>query len=141
MDATLPTRAGRLGVADVRVLERTHYPLTITIVLSEELSLRVGYDAQRFDGATIDRLLGHLRTRLEGLSAGLDRRLEELSMLTDAEQELLLRRWNGAAPETAAYENGASEPGQILSEVDRLSEAELDSLLGTLLLEPERDWS
>ncbi len=141
IDASLPARAGRLGVADVRVLERTHYPLTITIVPSEELSLRVGYDARRFDGATIDRLLGHLRTLLEGLAAGLDRRLEELSMLTVAEQELLLRQWNGVPPETAGYETGASEAGQILSEVDRLSDAELDSLLGTLLLEPERDWS
>ena len=113
IDASLPARAGRLGVADVRVLERTHYPLTLTVVPGEELSLRVGYDARRFDGATIDRLLGHLGTLLEGLAAGLDRRLEELSMLTAAEQELLLRQWNGVPPDTALHEAGDSEAGPI----------------------------
>ncbi len=141
IDAALPARAGRLGVTDLRFLEQSHYPLTLFVVPGGEMLLRVGYDARRFEEATIERLLGHLRTLLEGVATGLDRRLADLPMLTAAEQEQLLRQFNGVRPETALNEGGHVVAGRIASEVDRLSDAELDSLLGTLLLEPEGDWS
>jgi non-ribosomal peptide synthetase component F len=125
------------------VRERTNYPLTLTVVPGGELRIRAGYDARRFEAATIERLLGHLRTILEGMAAGLDRRLEALSMLTATEQEQLLRQWNSSRPRpaAAAREERDDDAGPPLIEVERLSEAELDSLLGTLLMEPEGDWS
>jgi non-ribosomal peptide synthase protein (TIGR01720 family) len=146
IDTSLPSRAGRLGVSDVRALERTSYPLALTVVPGAELSLRLDYDVGRFDPATIERVLGHLRTLLEGLGAGLGRRLEELAMLTAAEQDELVRLGHGTRLEPSALL--AEDASRLLTEVDRLSEQELDSLLGSLLLDsrevgnepyPERD--
>jgi non-ribosomal peptide synthetase component F len=141
LDAALAARAGRLGIGDVRAFEQTHYPLTLTVVPGDDLLLRVGYDPRRFDDAAIDRLLGHFATLLERLATGFDRRLEDLSMLTADEEQQLLRRWSESSAGRPDGDDATATPGEIEIEVERLSDAELDSLLSTLLLEPEGDRS
>jgi hypothetical protein len=128
IDAALPALAGRLGVEGVRVLERTNYPLALTVVPGAELLLKAGYDTRRFDAATIDRLLGHLQTLLEGFLPGLERRLIDLPLLSSSEQEQLLRGWNGSAPDIAVAS---------IEDLDGLSSAELDGLIESLLKECE----
>ncbi|MEO6807675.1 MAG: condensation domain-containing protein, partial [Isosphaeraceae bacterium] len=64
VDATLASRAGRLGVEAVRFLDQTNYPLNIMAVPGAQLFIKVGYDPRRFEADVIDRLLGHLRTLL-----------------------------------------------------------------------------
>ena len=53
------------------------------------------YAARLFDAASIERLLGHLRTLLETVLADQERRVEELDLLTEAERRQLLYEWNG----------------------------------------------
>jgi hypothetical protein len=133
LDATLFSRSGGLGVEPVRILEQTNYPLTLVALPGTELLLRLGYDAHRFDATAIRRLLGHLRTLLEGLGAGTDRRLEDLPMLTAVEHEQLVQLAEGSFDEASAI--AAEDAGRLLDEVDRFSDAELDSLLGSLLFD------
>jgi hypothetical protein len=122
VDATLSSRAGRLGVEAVQFFDQTNYPLDLTIVPGAELWLKVGYDADRFDADTIDRLLGHLGTLLGGIAADPDRCLADLPLLTGGEKEQLLRRWN----ETGAdLPQGGALP--LLGDIDRLPEEEVDS--------------
>jgi amino acid adenylation domain-containing protein len=61
----------------------------LTLMLAEENSGAAGaleYACDLFDAATVDRMLGHLRTLLEGAVEDPGRRLSELPLLTAAEQ-------------------------------------------------------
>ena len=42
--ASLQERADRLGIESARYLERTHYPLTVTVVPGTELVIKIGFD-------------------------------------------------------------------------------------------------
>ena len=66
---SLQERADRLGIESARYLERTHYPIAVTVVPGTEMEIRIGFDADRFDPGAIERVLGHLRTILEAMAA------------------------------------------------------------------------
>ncbi|HEY3861976.1 MAG TPA: amino acid adenylation domain-containing protein [Verrucomicrobiae bacterium] len=61
---------------------------------AEGTSLRLEYAADLFDGAAIQRMLGHLEVALNRLVTAPERPLSELSILTPAESDLLLVEWN-----------------------------------------------
>src|SRR5262249_40263023 len=52
---------------------------------ADELSCILEYDTDLFDDATISRMLGHLRTLLEGIVANPAQCVRELPLLTEAE--------------------------------------------------------
>ncbi|HMB02822.1 MAG TPA: condensation domain-containing protein, partial [Isosphaeraceae bacterium] len=131
LDASLSEQAGVLGFEEVRVLEQTNYPLTIMAIPGNELRLRVGYNARRFDEGAIDRLLGHLRNVLEAFAADADRRLADIPLMSRSEQDRVLRGWDDRAPERASARD--DDPDTILAELDRLSNPELDALIGRFL--------
>ena len=60
---------------------------------------RLVYNADLFDDATIERMLGHLQTLLRGVAADPDQRLSELPLLSEAERHRLLSEWNETATE------------------------------------------
>jgi amino acid adenylation domain-containing protein len=117
--ATLQERGKQLGIEAARFHERTHYPLAVTVVPGTELEIKISFDAHRFDPETIERMLGHLRTVLEAFAADPERRLADVPLMTQSEQEQVLGRWNGSHCE------------QLLRDVDidALSEQELDTLM------------
>lgn len=65
------------------------------------LRIRASYRTDLFEGATIDRLLGHYLTLLEGATANPDARLADLSILTSAERQQLLVTWTGTVSESS----------------------------------------
>ncbi|HEX6290122.1 MAG TPA: AMP-binding protein, partial [Herpetosiphonaceae bacterium] len=81
---------GNLSVRSTHSFERTNYPLNLVILPRDGLDLRAIYDAERFDAATITRLLGHLETVLQGMLADPARCLLEIPLLTEAERAELL---------------------------------------------------
>ena len=89
--------SGSLEIRHVRFMSSTHYPLTLLAVPGAKLDLRIGYQCDRFDTVTITRMLGHLRTLLEGMIASPLQRLVDLPMLTAAERHQLLVEWNNTA--------------------------------------------
>jgi amino acid adenylation domain-containing protein len=80
-----------------RFVSSTNYPLTMVAMPGPELMLRIEYLCHRFDTATITRMLGHLRTLLEGMATNLAQRLADLPMLTAAERHQLLVEWNNTS--------------------------------------------
>ncbi len=84
----------RLTLGDMVTLEKTNYPLTVIVEPGDTLGLRFSYRRQVFDDATIARMLGHLRTLLEGMLAAPQGQVGELPMLTEAERAQLLIAWN-----------------------------------------------
>ncbi len=116
----------------------TQFDLTLELTeTAQGLAGRVEYATDLFEAATIERLIGHFRTLLEGIIAQPDARLSELPLLTEAERRQLLVDWNDTAawfPRDKCihelFEAQAAATPQALAVVcgqDRLTYAELNA--------------
>ncbi len=61
---------------------------------SESISGRIIYNADLFDAATIERMVGHFQVLLEGIVANPEQPISGLPLLTEAETHQLLVEWN-----------------------------------------------
>jgi amino acid adenylation domain-containing protein len=116
---SLQERAKGVGVKDARFIERTHYPLAVTIVPGTELLIKISFDSTRFEPDAIERTLGHLRVMLEAMAVNPDQRLCDLPLLTRGEQQQLAGQW----------QLSLDEVGLDDVVLDQLTETELDSLM------------
>ena len=69
----------------------------LTLSMAEaagSLRATLEYNTDLFDHGTIERMIGHFQTLLEGIVANPDQRLSELPILTEAERHQLLVEWN-----------------------------------------------
>lgn len=94
LNSTLRSQGGRWENVEVQLLEQTNYPLTLLGYAEPELLLKIKYDRQRFDDATIGRLLGHIQILLESMIVNPWQCLGELPLLTAAERYQMLIEWN-----------------------------------------------
>jgi amino acid adenylation domain-containing protein len=81
----------------VRSFERTNYPLTIAALPGAELRLQALYTQDRFDAATVERLLAHLKHLLLDITADADKSLADVRLLDDDERRRILHTWNETA--------------------------------------------
>ena len=63
---------------------------------AEGIKLKMEYNADLFDAATVDRMLAHFRVLLEGAVARPDQPIGALTMLTEEERRRMLVGWNDA---------------------------------------------
>lgn len=95
------TLAESLTASPVR-LDNGTAKFDLTLYLSETEQGLTGswqYNADLFEPAAIQRLAGHFQTLLAGIAADAGQRLSCLPLLTDAEREQVLVRWNATASE------------------------------------------
>jgi amino acid adenylation domain-containing protein/non-ribosomal peptide synthase protein (TIGR01720 family) len=85
---------GSWAEREVRMVERTSYPLTITAVAGRQLNLRVLYERQRLSGGAVRRLLGHLQTILRSFAAAPERLVGQVGVLSEGERERAIVEWN-----------------------------------------------
>ncbi|HYP19482.1 MAG TPA: amino acid adenylation domain-containing protein, partial [Chloroflexia bacterium] len=90
VDKTLGGSSERLKIDDISAEETTNYALTLESSPGEEMRLAIGYDCQRFDEATIRRMLGHLGVLLGAMAADPLRPISRLPLMTDSERRQLL---------------------------------------------------
>ncbi len=124
----LTERLRRLGPAwqnrSFRFVRQSRVPLSIYGYLERRLALKVIFDPERFEDATMRRLLGHLQAVLEAMPAAAGRRLAELPLLTAAERHQLLVEWNdtagaaGASPVHRRFEEQARRAPQGVAAAD-----------------------
>ena len=76
--------------------------LALLLDTGERLRGVLEYNADRFDRATVRRMLEHLRILLEGVVADPDRRLSELPLMTPDERHRVVVEWNHTAVEFGA---------------------------------------
>ena len=86
-----------LQVTELETHETSDQPLTLQVAMGDTLTLKLVYDAERFDRAAVERMLAHCRILLEGMAAHPQARLKDLPLLTDAERHQLLVEWNETA--------------------------------------------
>jgi amino acid adenylation domain-containing protein len=94
MDRALQQWGANLEQGDIGFVIRTNYPLEVVAVPGPEFSLQMKYDCERFDDATIARMLGHFGILLESIVADPGQTLARLPLLTPAEEHQLLTEWN-----------------------------------------------
>jgi len=71
------------------------FDLTLyTTETPEGLEAVLEYSTDLFEAATVDRMLGHFQTLLEGIAANPDQKLSRLPLLTHLERNQLLMEWN-----------------------------------------------
>ncbi len=85
---------GGLTISNARAIERTNYPLSVSITVGAELAVKFIYDVDRFDHGPIRRMGGHLQTLLEQIVAAPGQRIADLWILTEAERQQMLVEWN-----------------------------------------------
>jgi amino acid adenylation domain-containing protein len=90
----LQSGTGDVAIYNAQIIERTNYPLTISVIPGDELVLKFMYDTGRFDTAAIGRLAGHFRTLLESMMDEPQQRLADLVLLTAVERQQILVEWN-----------------------------------------------
>jgi non-ribosomal peptide synthetase component F len=99
------------------------FDLTLTATEQPEgLSLTMEYSTELFEAATIDRMLDHFGVLLAAAVADPERRLGELPLMSDFEQEHLLR-WSDSAEPLLQFES---------ANLECFTEQELDSLISVL---------
>ena len=77
------------AITDFSSHESTHYPLTVQAQPGQQLRLRVEYDADVFDSASIDALIERLRRVLVAVTAEPTRRLSAIDLLDAGEHARL----------------------------------------------------
>ena len=108
-DAAAPPAFGGLET-EALDLEPASAQVDLSLYLrrrSGTLEGRLEYNSDIFDRETVARWAGHLSTLLEAATAHPERRLSDLPLMTEAERQALLTRWN--ATERAVPERGVHE--------------------------------
>jgi amino acid adenylation domain-containing protein len=117
----LPNLSG-ISFARVDIDSKTS-KFDLTLSLRERDGKLIGfleYSTDLFDGSTIERMIGHLQTLLEGIVAAPDRPISTLPLLTEAERDQLLVEWNHTAAE---YPKDCSVHDLFEAQVNRMPEA------------------
>jgi amino acid adenylation domain-containing protein len=137
VDAGVHEQTGStLQIGDVNTFAKSHFPLVVLAVPGADLFLQLTYDAGRFEGADILRVLRSLQRLLVAMSTSPEQRLGELEMLTDAERQQMLVEWNATTNDsdqpccvTAMFETQVERAGDaiaMISEEGHLSHAALN---------------
>ncbi|MCM3338072.1 non-ribosomal peptide synthase/polyketide synthase [Paenibacillus sp. MER TA 81-3] len=93
-DPSLASSVSTLTVDSVHAVEQTSFPLTVTVLPGAELGIKISFDASRYAGNAIKRLLDHLYHMLVHIVRDAEKPLAELSMLTAEEAQQMLVSWN-----------------------------------------------
>ncbi|MFJ7903270.1 non-ribosomal peptide synthase/polyketide synthase [Streptomyces sp. NPDC096198] len=99
VDDTLAAAHG-LTLSGLDGIETTNYPLSLVAYPGTELTLRLGYDPELFDAATVDRAAEYLIALLDGMAADTGRPPARIPLLTAARRDQVLHEWNDTATGT-----------------------------------------
>jgi amino acid adenylation domain-containing protein len=77
-----------------QVSDSTNYPLMAMAIPGASLELRIVYDSRWYNAAAAGRILSHFQSLLEGMVAGADKPVGDLSPLTTTHRHHLFEEWN-----------------------------------------------
>ena len=100
LDTALRAQGGEWANRHFEYIGQTNFPLTLIVYADREMILRLEHDPKHLDSAGAERVLGHLRTLLEGIGADATRVDLSGTILTQAEASELL-----APPRAASHVN------------------------------------
>ena len=138
VDITALGEVNGLAITEFSNREYNHYPLTVAALPGHELGLRVEYDTDVFDAATIEALVQRLERVLEAMIIDPERALSSIDLLDESEHARLDVWGNRAVvnqPELAA----ASIPAVFVGQVARIPQAAALTFQGSSMTYRELD--
>ena len=121
-----------LAITEFTSREYNHYPLTVQAMPGHELGLRVEFDTDVFDAASIEALIERLQRVLVAMTADPTRRLSSIDLL-DAGEHARLDEIGNRAVLTRPAPRAVSIPELFAAQVARTPEAVALSLRGPLV--------
>ncbi len=94
VDASIRQQQLSIHISDIRSYEKTNYPITVVSAPGDPLVIKITYDIERFNQATIERMLGHLERIVSQMVRDSRVLIREISILTPEERTQLLETWN-----------------------------------------------
>ncbi|WP_156623196.1 non-ribosomal peptide synthetase, partial [Mycobacterium sp. 1164966.3] len=122
VDTAALSGADELTITEVTGREATHYRLTVQAQPGTELGLRVEYDTEVFDTATIDALIARLQRVSVAMATEPARPLSSIDLL-DEPEHARLRGWGNQAVLTQPAPTPVSIPDLFTAQVTRTPEA------------------
>ncbi|WP_045385733.1 condensation domain-containing protein, partial [Mycobacterium kyorinense] len=89
VDGAALTGDHQVAVTEITVRESTHYPLTLVAMPGHQLGLRIEYDTDLFDAASIKALSRRLETVLVTMTTNPTRQLSSIDLLDEPEHARL----------------------------------------------------
>ena len=111
--------SGGLRLADVSVLDATHYPVGLMAVPGERLKLRLEYRPDLFERTGMEVMAARLLRLLEAAIAEPERAIGSLDILAPDERHTILHGWN----DTARAVPSATVPELFAAQVARTPDA------------------
>ncbi|MFE7296902.1 amino acid adenylation domain-containing protein [Streptomyces sp. NPDC057579] len=102
--------AGGLRLAHAELVERTHYPVSLSVFPGERLRLRFSYLTGALDTPAVTRIAAHLADLMGSAATGLDVPAGELTALSEADRLLVTGVRTADAPVQAATAVTGGEP-------------------------------
>ena len=90
LDTALRAQGGEWANRHFEYIGQTNFPLTLIVYADREMILRLEHDPKQLDSAGAERVLGHLRTLLEGICVDAARTISSVPFLTETETRELL---------------------------------------------------
>jgi amino acid adenylation domain-containing protein/thioester reductase-like protein/non-ribosomal peptide synthase protein (TIGR01720 family) len=138
IDTTALSETGGLAITEIHGRESTHYPLTLQATPGPELGLRLEYDTDVFDPATIDTLTERFKRVLVAMTADPGRSLSSVDLLDEREHARLAEVGNRAVL-TRPVSAPVSIPVLFAAQVARTPEAVAVTFEGRSLTYRELD--
>ncbi|ORW75374.1 non-ribosomal peptide synthetase [Mycobacterium sherrisii] len=132
IDTNVPMGVHELAITDVTNREYNHYPLSVMALPGHELGVRVEYDTDVFDPASIETLVGRFQRVLVAMTADPDQRLSSMDVL-DAGEHARLDEWGNRAVLTQPA-TGTTIPAMFAAQVARTPD-------GVALVDGDRSWT
>ncbi len=88
-----------LEISEVRMWSGDHYGVTLVAAPGREIGLLLA--AEELELEVMQRLVGQLGALMEAMAGGLDRRLEELPILTPSDRHQVIEGWNDTLRQSA----------------------------------------
>jgi len=102
LNEALESQTSALKIGRVDAFEQTNFPLTLIVTPGkQEMTLRLSYDQRWFEDAAVERMLGHLRTVLNGLVRAPSAFIKDLCLVTAAEYDQVVYDFNKTASKFA----------------------------------------
>ncbi|HKW30178.1 MAG TPA: amino acid adenylation domain-containing protein, partial [Verrucomicrobiae bacterium] len=98
-DAALRAQGGKWTNREFSIRSQSNYPLAVDAYGGEAVKIKILYHRNRFDDDAVARMLGHFKTLLENMAAGPEEPVARLAMLTGAERDQIIAKWNDTAAE------------------------------------------
>ncbi|MGH3561013.1 MAG: non-ribosomal peptide synthetase, partial [Mycobacterium sp.] len=111
-----------LGITEITSRESNHYPLAMQAIPGAELRLRIEFDTDVFDAASIEALIKRFQRVVVAMTAEPTRRLSSIDVL-DAGEHARLEEWGNRAVLTAPASAPVSIPALFAAQVAYAPEA------------------